>query len=58
MLVEMLLKFSPVNATEKLSGNHPPNTPKLTTKPQNFNIVWPAIIFANKRTDKLTGLLK
>ena len=50
---------NPVNATEKLSGNHPPNIPKLTTNPPNtFNIVCPAIIFANKRTDKLTGLLK
>ena len=49
----------PVSATEKLSGNHPPNTPKLTTKPPNtFNIVCPAIILANNLTDKLTGLLK
>ena len=49
----------PVNATEKLSGNHPPNIPKLTTNPpKTFNIVCPAIMFANKRTDKLTGLLK
>ena len=49
----------PVNATEKLSGNQPPNIPKLTTNPpKTFNIVWPAIILANKRTDKLTGLLK
>ena len=30
----------PVNATEKLSGNHPPNIPKLTTNPpKTFNIV-------------------
>ena len=30
----------PVSATEKLSGNHPPNIPKLTTKPpKTFNIV-------------------
>ena len=49
----------PVNATEKLSGNQPPNIPKLTTKPpKTFNIVWPAIMFANNLTDKLTGLLK
>ena len=49
----------PVSATEKPSGNHPPNIPKLTTKPpKTFNIVWPAIILANKRTDRLTGLLK
>ena len=49
----------PVNATEKLSGNHPPIIPKLTTKPPNtFIIVCPAIIFANNLTDKLIGLLK
>jgi len=49
----------PVNATEKLSGNQPPNIPKLITNPpKTFNIVWPAIIFANNLTDKLTGLLK
>ena len=49
----------PVSATEKLSGNHPPNIPKLITKPpKTFNIVWPAIMFANNLTDKLTGLLK
>ena len=30
----------PVNATEKLSGNHPPNNPKLITNPpKTFNIV-------------------
>ena len=50
---------NPVSATEKLSGNHPPNIPKLTTKPpKTFNIVWPAIMFANNLTDKLTGLLR
>ena len=49
----------PVNATEKLSGNQPPNKPKLMTNPpKTFNIVCPAIMFANNLTDKLTGLLK
>ena len=49
----------PVNATEKPSGNHPPSKPKLITNPpKTFNIVCPAIIFANNLTDKLTGLLK
>ena len=49
----------PVNATEKLSGNHPPNKPKLITKlPKTFNMVWPAIMFANNLTERLTGLLK
>ena len=49
----------PVNATEKLSGNQPPNKPKLITKlPNTFNIVCPAIILANNRTERLTGLLK
>ena len=49
----------PVNAIEKPSGNHPPSNPKLITNPpKTFNIVCPAIIFANNLTDKLTGLLK
>ena len=49
----------PVNATEKPSGNQPPSNPKLMTNPPNtFNIVCPAIMFANNLTDKLTGLLK
>ena len=49
----------PVSATEKLSGSHPPIIPRLITKPPNtFIIVWPAIIFANNLTDKLTGLLR
>ena len=49
----------PVNATEKLSGSHPPIIPRLITKPpKTFIIVCPAIMFANNRTDKLIGLLK
>ena len=49
----------PVSATEKLRGNHPPIKPKLITNPpKTFNIVWPAIIFANNLTERLTGLLK
>jgi hypothetical protein len=49
----------PVKATEKLSGSHPPTIPRLITKPpKTFIIVWPAIMFANKRTERLTGLLK
>ena len=55
----MQLIFQPVNATEKLSGNQPPNKPKLITKlPKTLSIVWPAIILANNLTDRLTGLLK
>ena len=49
----------PVSATEKPSGNHPPSNPKLITNPPNtFSMVCPAIMFANNRTDKLTGLDK
>ena len=48
----------PVNATEKLSGNQPPSSPKLITNPPNtLSIVCPAIIFAKSLTDKLMGLL-
>ena len=49
----------PVSATEKLSGSHPPTIPRLITKPpKTFIIVWPAIILAKRRTDRLIGLLK
>ena len=60
MLEEMPLKFPNLSMPpKKLSGNQPPNSPRLITKPpKTFSIVWPAIIFANKRTDKLTGLLR
>ena len=49
----------PVNATEKLNGNHPPTNQRLMTNPpKTLSIVCPAIILANNLTDKLTGLLK
>ena len=58
-LEEMLLISPNRLMLLKNRGNHPPSNPKLITNPpKTFNIVWPAIIFANNLTDKLTGLLK
>ena len=40
-------------------GSQPPKKPIKITNPENtFNIVWPAIIFANNLTERLIGLVK
>ena len=58
--VKKPLKFlNLLSATENLMATIHQSTLRLTTKPpKTFNIVCPAIIFANNLTDKLTGLLK
>ena len=40
-------------------GSQPPKKPIRITNPEKtFNIVWPAIIFANNLTERLIGLVK
>lgn len=56
---------NPINTELNIIGRMPaatPATPSETIPTLNpaktFNIMWPAIMFANKRTDKVTGRTK
>ena len=49
-------ELKPVKATMTAERAQPPKKPRATTKAANtFSMVWPAIMLANSRTDRLIG---